>query len=301
MGTFGDETSTLDRRLAMTSGSIVQGKLQAWARRKGISLQGSAGERGAPNYTKSVEENLFARTLLPAVRQSFEQGAGGELRGAIPTMSALHSSAALAVNLFQYWLSREDIITLATVLEVPSRHISSAAFEDCFPVCVDASARGFKTDPHLDFAIRYDDGSRVGIECKLFEPYGRLDEKPLKAVYLDLGDAWDDIPGCRRVAQQLLDAGADFRRLGASQLVKHILGLKLGIATSKWRLLYLYLDAPGDEAAEHRAEIKRFRESIATDGIQFVALTVQEFILRAVSRLRSSHTEYVDYLAERYL
>ena len=43
----------------MTSGQFIQKKLQAWAARKGISLQGSAGVRGEPNYTHSIEQNLF--------------------------------------------------------------------------------------------------------------------------------------------------------------------------------------------------------------------------------------------------
>jgi hypothetical protein len=68
-----------------------------------------------------------------------------------------------------------------------------------------------------------------------------------------------------------------------------------------WRLVYLYLDAPGDEAAEHRGEIRRFEDSVGRDGIQFVPLSVKEFVLRAVSRLRADHPDYVDYLAERYL
>src|SRR5688572_22574784 len=135
----------------MTSGQFVQKKLQAWATRKGISLQGSAGERGEPNYTHSIEQNLFDQILLPSVRASFERGAGGELRGSIPTMSALHSSAAMAVNLFQYWVRNGDLAGLADLLEIPSLDIASADFEDCFPVCENPQRHGFNEPPHLDF------------------------------------------------------------------------------------------------------------------------------------------------------
>lgn len=285
----------------MTSGQLVQGKLQAWAKRYAIPLQGSEGARGAPNYTLTVEENLFREHLLPAARMSFDAGAGGELTGAIPTMSALHSSAALAVNLFQYWLERRDTSTLAQLLEVPSTDVEGAAFEDCFPVCDAPREKGFRTDPHLDFAFRYSDGSRVGVECKLFEPYGRLDDKLLRRAYLELVGAWDDIRACRALADQLATDPAGYRRLGASQLLKHILGLKAGLSADKWRLLYLYLDAPGREAAEHRQELERFQATISPDKIWFVPMSVQEFILRAVSRIRHDHQGYVDYLAERYL
>src|SRR5687768_11968517 len=106
----------------MTTGQFIQLKLRAWAERSGIPLQGSAGERGQPNYTLSVEQNILGG-LLPVVDASFKHGAGGELRGTIPTMSALHSSAALAVNLFQYWLKHDDLTTLAQLLGVPSHNI----------------------------------------------------------------------------------------------------------------------------------------------------------------------------------
>ena len=45
----------------MRSGEFVQGKFQAWARRKGIALQGSEGERGAKNYTRSLERQPVRR------------------------------------------------------------------------------------------------------------------------------------------------------------------------------------------------------------------------------------------------
>ena len=285
----------------MTSGSYIQGKQQAWARRKGIPLQGSKGKHGAHNYTLSVEANFFGGGLLPAVRESFESGAGGELRGTIPTMAALHSSAAMAVNLFQYWIGLGDLTAPARLLDVPSTKLAQGTFEGCFPVCEAPAARGFREPPHLDFALRYSNGGRVGVECKLFEPYGRLDHQPLSNRYLRVREAWNDIPVCRALAEQLTTGDAGYHRLGPSQLLKHILGLKFGVAPHQWRLVYLYLDAPGDEAGEHRNEVERFQKAVAPDGIPFVPLSVQEFILRAVSRLRLEHQEYVDYLAERYL
>jgi hypothetical protein len=285
----------------MRSGPYIQQKLQAWAQRKGIPLQGSAGDRGEPNYTLSVGQNILGGELHPSVRAAFDAGAGGELRGSIPTMSALHSSAALAVNLFQYWLVRGDWGTIATLLAAPSGGIASGRFEDPFHVCEDSEAHGFTVAPHLDFALRYKDGSRVGVECKLFEPYGRLGHALLKPAYLALPDAWTDIPACRALAEQLAVSAADFHRLGAAQLVKHILGLKFQAPIDTVRLIYLYCDAIGDEAAEHRDEIRRFQAAIAGDPISFVPMSVQEFILRAVRRVRADHTAYVDYLAERYL
>lgn len=285
----------------MTSGDYIQRKLRAWAERKGIQLQGSAGTRGERNYTMSVEKNIFGGEIHPSVRASFEAGAGGELEGPIPTMSALHSSSALAVNLFQYWVVRGELGEIAKLLEVPSGGIKAGEFEDMFPVSATPEAGGFKVPPHLDFAMRYADGSVVGVECKLFEPFGRLGHGPLKPAYLKLKDAWGDIPECLALAERLAVGNAGFHRLGASQLLKHILGLRFQARNAKMRLIYLYYDAIGQEAAEHAQEIREFQKLIARDPISFVPLSVQGFILRAIRGVRGNHVAYVDYLAERYL
>jgi hypothetical protein len=285
----------------MQSGHYLQQKFQAWALRKGTQLQGSAGTRGEPNYTMSVAQNIFGGELHPSVHAAFDAGAGGELRGEIPRMSALHSSSALAVNLFQYWLIRGDWRAIATLLKVPSVGITSGSFEDQFPVCENPETQGFNQAPHLDFALRYQDGNRVGVECKLFEPFGRLEHALLKPAYLALPDAWLDIPRCRALAEQVAEDTTGFHRLGAAQLLKHILGLKFQTPVEKVRLIYLYCDAIGDEAAEHRHEIQLFQSAIAGDPVSFVPMSVQEFILRAVRSMRTDHMAYVDYLAGRYL
>ena len=154
----------------MKSAEFIQQKFQAWAHRKNIMLQGSEGERGQPNYTLSLGENLFRGELHIQARSAFEAGAGGELRGAIPSMCALHSSAAMAVNLLQYWLGNQQFPILAEIPNVPSTGIESVSFERKYPVCVDWKAHGFNEPPHLDLGIDYIDSRRVGVECKLFEP-----------------------------------------------------------------------------------------------------------------------------------
>lgn len=285
----------------MNSGDFIQGKQRVWASRKRIPLQGSKGEKGAKNYTHRPEDNLFDGSLSDAVLSAFGEGAGGELRGDVPKMSALHSSSALGVNLFAYWLNKGELVSLARLLEIPSVGIKSASFEDCFPVCDDWQSKGFTEPPHLDFAFRYDDGARVGIECKLFEPYGRLGHMKLSEAYLALAETWDDIPRCRALAEQAAVGDLGFHRLGASQLIKHILGLKHGAKDGNFRLVYLYFDAPGKEGAEHRKELELIQEAIAGDPIRVVPLSVQEFILRLCERARAEHMQYVDYLAERYL
>ena len=285
----------------MTSGQYIKGKFQAWAGRKGLALQGSKGIRGEPNYTLSVEENIFGRLLTTATTNAFKAGAGRELEGEIPTMSALHSSAAMAVNLFQHWVIQDDLATLARILDIPSRGIAAGQFETQLPVCPNARERGFRESPHLDFTLRYTDGQFAGIESKLFEPYGRLEHALLRPAYLALPDAWDDIPACRGLAEQLATGSAGFQRLGAPQLLKHVLALRFAASTRKVTLVYLYFDAPGNEATEHRNEIRQFQQAIVGDPVEFVPLSVQEFILRATQHAGDQHRDYLDYVSERYL
>lgn len=286
----------------MKTANFIHGKFQAWAHRRNIMLQGSEGRRGQPNYTLDIEQNLFGGRLQDETRAAFKAGAGGELRGTIPSMSALHSSAAMAVNLFQYWLVNRQNSMIAKMLEVPSTRINSISFERKYPVCENWSDHGLKEPPHLDLGIEYIDSSRVGVECKLNEPYdSRKKNDLLKGAYLELPDVWTEIPACRALAEELTAGNAGFRRLGPAQLLRHILGLKFGKRIDKVRLIYLYFDAIGDEAEEHRAEIQRFQQRISPDPIRFVPMTVQEFILRAVRWHREQHKEYVDYLADRYL
>jgi len=82
-----------------------------WAKNKGLPLTGSRGDRGRKVYTTNVEDNLF-QPLSDQTRANLEGGDGGELAQAegIPAkIQALHSSAALAVNIFDYWRGSPDL------------------------------------------------------------------------------------------------------------------------------------------------------------------------------------------------
>jgi hypothetical protein len=216
-------------------------------------------------------------------------------------MQALHSSAAMAVNLFDYFRQQRTPEQAAKILRIPSPRIAAMTFERKYPVIANYREHGLTEPPHLDVGFDYEHPQRVGVECKLFEPYGRLEHAGLRDAYLDLPDVWNDIPACRKLAEELVEGSAGFIRLGPAQLLRHILGLKFGISAGQFRLVYLYYDAPGDEAAAHRSEIKRFSELISTDGIGFQAMSVQRFIIRAASVLSDEHIPFVNYLSERYL
>jgi len=288
----------------MKSGDYLQNKFQAWAQRRGIQLQGSEAARGKPNYTLALRENLYEELTKEACEE-YGGAAGGELTPnayGICSMQALHSSSAMAVNLFHYWKRQRLFMEVAQSLDVPSAGITSLTFERKYPVIANHESYGFREPPHLDLGIDYkNDQFRIGVECKLFEPYRNNKHEKLKKPYLELQSAWNDIPQCRELAAQLARGDAIFHRLGPAQLLRHILGLKYGIRKDQFRLIYLYLDAPGDEASEHRAEIKKFQDMTDADGICFAPITVREFILRMNTLHSSKHSRYIDYLTERYV
>ena len=91
----------------MDSQTYIKERQRFWAMRKGIALQGSKGERGYPAYTHTVRKNLF-ESLSHNARRQFQNGDGRELVNGINpcNMQAVHSSSALACNMFHYWQSR---------------------------------------------------------------------------------------------------------------------------------------------------------------------------------------------------
>lgn len=285
----------------MTSGHLILGKLHAWATRKQIPTREYKGGHGPRYFTLTPEDNLFEGSLSDPVRAAFSTCAGDQLTGEWPKISAIHSSSALAVNLFAYWLNKGDLPTLAGLLGIPGDGIQGASFEDCFPVVDGWKARTVRALPQMELTISYANGARVGIECKLFDPYRRQGHASLGRGFLTLGRRWDDIPRCHALARLCAGGASGFDRLGVSELLRHILGLKYGARDGSFQLIYLYLDAPGREGDEHRRELERFQETIKGDPVHFVPLSVQEFILRLCERARAEHAPYVDYLSERYL
>ncbi len=280
----------------------IQARFRRWAaRQENIGpLQSRSGERGKRNYTPTLKQNLF-EPLSEVARRGIKRGAGGELRGSPCRMQALHSSSAMTVNLFHHPCAHGLYGEVAKILRVPSSRISSIEFERPYPIIENPRDHGLNEAPHLDVGLEYARQFRVGVECKLCEPFGNREHAPLSEAYLTLPDVWDDIPACRGLAEELVNGPAGFLHLDAAQLLKHILGLKNGLQIDQSRLVYLYYDAPGDEAASHRAEVTRFADVVVEDGITFTSMSVQEFIVRASSLLDDEHREYVDYLCERYL
>ena len=281
---------------------IVAKQIQ-WARNKGIDLIGSKGDRGRPAYTVELEDNLF-EPLDPDTRRSFEQGDGGEIYGTPAKMQALHSSSALAVNVFQYWQRIEQVPVIAAACGFCKTDNISAkkiVFEDKYTI--DDDVGQFPKVPNIDIVIHNSDLSlfkRFAIECKFSEAYGSRLHGGLKPAYLNLGPLWSDVPSLHDYAKSICPNEV-FTYLQASQLIKHILGLKRSFGKNRFRLLYLWYDVLGKEGAIHRQEIEEFSRLTNADGVYFRAMSFQELILVLSNTYRHAHVQYIRYLSERYL
>lgn len=262
---------------------------QDWASSKGIPFD-------ARGYVSEVGDNLY-RPLSNRARLAFERGAGSELRG---HMRALHSSSALAVNLFDYWTERESA-PVVSALGVSSDAEGTLDFESRFH----SGLRG--TSPHLDIAVTLSTGIVVAIEAKFTEhlsyrPKGK--SKFTRSYFPASGGLWveNSLPACQGLAESLwaeeLGGGRQrFEYLDPRQLIKHALGLANQLG-SRFSLHYLYYGWHGKESEAHRREIDHFAELVG-DEIRFEWHTYQQ-VFASLRDSGQANTEYLDYLETRY-
>ena len=261
--------------------TVVREQQRAWARERGICFD-SAG------YTFDLDDNLF-QPLSPATEVDVRCGDGSELGppGKRGKMQALHSSSALACNVFDFWRKR-DATPLAEALGL-ARPIE-ISFEQKFPTGLPGHA------PNLDLVLRPSTGPVLAVESKFLEPYG-AHERGFKRKY---DGVWEQRGywGCQSLASRLNSGDKVFRWLYAEQLLKHILGLACWGAP--WRLMYLWYEVPGLESGEHAAEATEFAGVMRADGIGFESLSYQSLFANLRKHAGNDGQDYVDYVSSRY-
>jgi len=291
------------RETSMNGYQYILEKQSEWAKNKGIELIGSKVTRGRLSYTPSINENIF-QPLLPDIKKAFSAGDGNELGSAgIPgKMQAVHSSSALGVNVFQYWISISQIPVIAAACgfcRSDSNISKSIKFEEKFPI-----NDKFGFHPNIDVVIHNKAGTKnqcFAIECKFSEAYGAHKHSGLKEQYLDCNGIWGDIPQLYSLAKNICPEDNDFHFLHPAQLIKHILGLKRKYGHNGFRMLYLWYDVLGEEGKIHQDEITEFTALAKKDGIKFHALSYQKLIISLANKQRANHSDYIRYLTERYL
>jgi hypothetical protein len=140
------------------------------------------------SYTFSLGDNLFL-PLLPEVKKEFQSGKGDELGsgGKKGKMQALHSSAALVVNVFQYWVNR-NVGDIGSACGAP-QGMTQIHFEQTRPTPLGG------VPPHLDVEFWGDKLRPLAIEPKFAEPYHRHTKRTIKDKYLKVRGVWARL-GC---------------------------------------------------------------------------------------------------------
>ena len=301
----------------MTALEFIKLKQKSWAERKGfILLPGTiANEDGDKIYFDDYNKNLYTK-LSEDNKNNYNKGQGGEIRDTTKRapMKAAFSSSAIVVNLHQYWQEKNKISPLLEALGFKNNKVEKKGivfeFESKNPI---KGIGGYP--PHLDVVITTDTNN-FAIESKFTEPYidGSNKNSEIQDSYTKKS-LWKEIPNIEKLAQAIHDENHHVenckikesidnlrktKHLDASQLIKHILGLKSNY-DKNFTLLYLWYDVPGTEGYEHRQEIEAFASIAKADGINFRHITYQEVIFNLKENYYDEHKDYIDYLVERYL
>jgi hypothetical protein len=107
------------------------------------------------------------------------------------------------------------------------------------------------------------------------------------------------LPKAQQLAEDLQHGRRHFTYLDAPQLLKHTLGLKSQTLAGS-SLLYLYFEASGPVAEEHRREITRFQQQLDA-AVGFRALTYQDLVSRLAAVRADGMVPYLEYLTSRYV
>jgi hypothetical protein len=279
-----------------------KGEAEMMSKRQLLRMQRSwAVSRGLKpdtrGYLADVAANLF-RPLSATTLAAFEEGGGSELKDrarAPAKMKALHSSAVLAVNFFDYWADR-DCAPLLQALGIDEPSPGPLRFEAKLPTGLTGNP------PNLDVLFELESGVLIGIESKFTEWLGRKRQgrELFKPKYFENGaELWvrNGLPRCQSLVADLVSGATMYRTLDVAQLLKHALGLAVNSAAS-FTLYYLYYDLPCPASKTHREELWAFAERVGAE-LRFEALTYQELFQRLSVSGRADQ-DYLAYLESRY-
>ena len=239
-------------------------------------------------YVREVTKNLLPTVCLADFEADLRAGDGNELEG---KFKAVHSSSALAVNVFAPFRSRGSELILPG-----SGSITGLEFERKCPHGVSGRA------PNLDVLLTGPEGV-IGIESKLTEPLLRHRAVFSPRYREKIRDERRESAWFREMLCLEEDPGR-YAWLDAAQLVKHAYGLAHTFPNEPVTLLYLYWEPRNAERfplfVEHRREVDAFSERVARSRPSFLAMSYLE-LWRSWSETPSSWiTVHLGALRARY-
>lgn len=244
-------------------------------------------------YVANISDNFAPGLNWKMIEPAFRDGAGQETiarRGRRPKMLAVHSSSALAVNVFGPWVDRPSEVSL----------LGGSGFDDLkFERRCPTGLRG--TPPHLDVFLSAEE-SVVGIESKCLETLSEHDVR-FSVAYDRLADK--NTPWSRLI-RELNSFPNAYRFLDVAQLVKHALGLAHTFPKKVKTLLYLYWEPVNwrefDEFRRHREEIARLADAVGGASVRFVAKSYPELWAEwGEDNLPTARHDHLEWLRRRYV
>lgn len=285
------DTYDIIEKPSLNSGALAQTR---WAEEHSISLE-RAG------YVELLADNLFLGQLNSETRADFESADGGELQdnGHRPAkMRALISSSALAVNFFDAWRhASKERLPAALGLDEPLERIRFEYKCTAYPIG--------PRSPNLDVVLTTASGRRIAIESKFLESYRNpAKHAVLSEKYFPSGRGVWSAARLPRAQALVNDKSIRWNYLDASQLLKHLLGLRCDTSPGEVELLYLWYDTGLGDAIAHRMEISRFAEAVQEDNpedcLHFRSMTYQELFASLADRAGELPSGWATYMSARY-
>ena len=276
----------------MASRSLLLRRQRRWARQAGKTVDAAGC---LPAVSDNLRQPLSSSALADFTARGaaeFHDGQFQNGRRHVARMRAVHSSTALAVNVFDYW-NTADAAPLAEALDL-SAPIRRIVFEPHLPT----GLAGNPANP--DILLDLGPDGLLAIECKFSE--WLVPKRQRGGVFHDRyfppgRGSWHEagLPACQSLAADMQAGREYFRYLDARQLLKHALGLKAAQA-GEIALLYLNFDWPGCLGDLHRAEIDRLAGKLGSE-IALRTLTYQSLV-SAMGEVPALN--YREYLILRY-
>ncbi|WP_109259222.1 PGN_0703 family putative restriction endonuclease [Hyphobacterium indicum] len=214
-----------------------------------------------------------------SILKIYEAAPGGEIRSGKFANPA--SSAALAANVFGWFLDRPEELMITTG--------SNSVFQNVQNVSLEAEVRfpwrGGR-HPSLDALIRTRDRV-IGVEAKRYEPF-RSKSAPVFSDAFER-DVWKGLEAYNALRRTMKAGDIAFRHLDAAQLIKHALGLAAEADRSGLEPVLIYLYAapelwpdgravPPSQKIAHLSEINTFNAAVAGDRVTFLSMSYRELL-----------------------
>ena len=270
--------------MSLASEMILDAK---WIMHDGFLRANANGELDAAMYAKSWQENLLPGIDPLRVEADLRGKGGSELEG---KFRAAHSSAALAVNSFGYFLGGEMPLPIPGFAE-----LQFDRFEGLFPTGVG------RMPPHLD-AVAHNDETVVAIESKCLEYFTPKRAKFASNYFEKIVDKRRDGPWFSEMVR-LSEQPRTYAHLDAAQLIKHAFGLEYTVQGSV-ALLYVFWEPTDARShalfAEHRSELADFAGRVAGGKTQFSYMSYPELWAHWGTSGSASLAAHVKLLRARY-